>query len=1476
MPWVVSGRTVVTFTKRRTRRFIKSLVGGAATVALVASTVAATSVGAQAAPDKGKIKPQLAQTLQEEGEATFWIRFNARPDLSKASEVEDWDQRGQAVYQLLTKTAKESQEQVRRELTEQHVDFQSFYATNAIRVASGSQELAQELASHSEVEALYPKRNYDLIDPVEKRANTRGINAVEWGIDNINADDVWNDFDVRGEGITVANIDTGVQFDHPALVEDYRGNNGDGTFDHSYNWFDAAGNCADAPCDNNGHGTHTMGTMMGDDGGENQIGVAPEANWIAANGCCPSDAALIASGEWMLAPTDLNGDNPDPSKRPHIINNSWGTQLPSNDPFMEDILEAWAAAGIFGAWANGNSGELGCESSGSPGSRIINYSVGAYDSNNDIAYFSGRGPGQDGEIKPNISAPGVNVRSSFPGDTYGAISGTSMATPHLAGAVALLWSAAPGLIGEVDDTRALLNDTAIDTEDLTCGGTADDNNVYGEGRLDALALINAAPIGDTGSIEGTVTDAATGDPLEGATVTITGPLERELTTGQDGTYSANLTVGDYTVEASKFGYGDQSADVSLPAGETVTQDFALEEVPSVSVNGQITDGSGHGWPLYAKISVEGAELSTYSNPDNGQYELSLPQNSTYTLNVESQYDGYETVTEEVEVGDSDMQANIDVPVDTFSCLADGYEYVYGDEAVSESFDTGELPDGWTVVDNEDNGQVWRFDDPDNRGNLTGGEGSFAIVDSDFYGSDGVQNTSLVSPVMDLADDGSPVLEFKQDLNNWINQDLAEVDVSVDGGATWENLLSQTTDFRGPDQQTLSLPSAANQDDVQIRFHYEADYGFWWQVDDVMVRNRTCEPVEGGLVVGNVHDVNTGDGVNGATVTSVDAPDVTATTASTPDDPALDDGFYWMFSSLTGQHPFEASAGNYGSQITDVDVAPSSTTRADFQLPAAQLSVKPGEVSTTLRLGDRTSERDFTVTNNGGKAAEVEFSERRGDFEILRADGARMTQSDVAKAEGAPLQRLDVPTSFAAHPENRMSTQTHEPGVGVSADPWTDITDYPNNVMDNRVVTVDGTTYSIAGGSGSASTGESFRYDTATLSWEPIASVPEPRNAMAIGAVDGQIVATGGWAASGPGVQTWVYDPAADTWTEAADAPVALSASGQAVVDGVFYAVGGCTTSACTPMSNAVMAYDIGSDSWTQVADYPEPAAFASCGGIEGTVYCTGGNGGTGGTAASYAYDPGSNTWTEIADAPVDTWASQYAVANGQLMVNGGVQGGVVTNATFAYDPATDSWGDLPNSNTARYRGAAGCGLYKVGGSSGGFNATPDSEVLPGFADCAAGGADVEWMSIDTTTATLAPGESTTVTVTVSADVDQPGTYTAGVGIKEDTPYSVEPVDVTMNVMPPRRWSKLAGTVTGVACDTTSSPLPGATVQVDSRTMDWTFSTDANGQYARWIDRRNNPLTVIASKDGYKPQSDEVRLLQGQTTIADFALEEVGC
>ncbi|ADB33959.1 peptidase S8 and S53 subtilisin kexin sedolisin [Kribbella flavida DSM 17836] len=1462
----------------RRKGLARSLVSALAAAAVVATGLAGAGT-AQAAPTApaadpaSKIKPDLLSKLEgkDAKEATdYWVRFSAKADLSKAGTITDWNQRGTAVAAALRKTAAESQAGVKAELDAQKVKYQAFWGTNAIRVSSGSLALAQSLATHAEVEGLYTPTVLE-VPKVTQGKDERQINALEWGLANINADDVWSQYGDKGAGIVIANIDTGVQYDHPALVKQYRGNLGNGQFDHNYNWFDAAGTSPAAPADGNGHGTHTMGTMVGDDGAGNQIGVAPAVKWIAANGCCPSDAALITSGQWMLEPTNLAGQNPDASKRPNIINNSWGSTLPSNDPFMEDITLAWTASGIFGAFSNGNSGSA-CQTSGSPGSLQSNYSAGAYDINNTIASFSGRGVGQNGEIKPNLAAPGVNVRSSIPGSGYASFNGTSMASPHLAGTIALLWSAAPALKGDVPATRALLDNAAVDKADSQCGGTTDDNNVYGEGRLDALALLNAAPIGDTGTLTGKVS-SATG-VLAGASVKVTaaGQPERTLTTGADGRYSSVLPAGDYTLTAASFGYKSQTTTATVTLNTTTTKDFVLESAPSVTIGGSVTDGSGHGWPLYAKVSVEGpGGVFDYTNPTNGRYSFTVPSGTAYTLKVEAQYPGYQTVTQAVTVGAGNLTKNIEVPVRSDACAtAPGYRN--GSDGVYETFDTTAAPNGWTVVDNKGNGQVWKFEDLGKRGNLTGGGGGFAIVDSDEYGSGQQQDTSLVSPVVDLTDVAAPVIRFNQDFNR-LGGEKADVDLSIDGGSTWTNVLSQTTaDVRGVKE--IAIPQAAGQSAVQVRFHYyDASYEWWWQVDSVLIGTQiTCEPVGGGIVVGNVKDANTNGFVNGAVVTRDDEPTQSAVTVATPEDTGLADGFYWLYSSESGVHGFTAKAGGYVSGTQNVDVEADWVTAANFSLAAGRLSVTPTTIEGTLKMPTGKITKSFTVKNTGGAPVELKFGERDGGFEIANAGGGTTTKTQVLTGAGAPLQRLEVPTSFASKLSAKVAGAPAVPKP--LAAPWADIADYPATVMDNRVVHLDGKIYSIAGGNGSAASAAAHVYDPASLAWTAIAPLPGARNAITVGAVGGKIIASSGWGSAGPDAATWSYDPAANAWSPVANNPAPRAAAGQAVLDGKLYAVGGCTTASCTPMSNTVVAYDAAANTWQTLANYPKSVAFASCGAIDGKVYCSGGNDGTAAQKAGYVYDPATNAWSAIADSPADHWAASFAVAGGKLLVVGGVQTGAVTNAGFAFDPAAGTWAALPNANNPRYRGAAACGFYKVGGSSGGFTATADSEVLPGLEDCAESSADVSWLSIDKTEATLAPGASTTVKVTLTASVDQPGKYSGSVTIAENTPYSVEPVAVTMNVTPPTTWSKLLGTVTGVATSGATAPLPGAIVQVDSWASSYTFTTDAQGKYAYWLDRRNNPLTLIAAKDGYRPQTRTTRLVAGQPAVEDFALKSI--
>lgn len=892
----------------------------ACVLALNGATATLASADPHGDGGSGKIRPQLAATLdKQESGVDFWVYFGAKPDLSAAAKIKDWTARGTAVADALKKNAEQSQRAARADLAASGVEYQSFWATNAIKVTDGSATLADKLAAKTEVTSLMPSFAVHP-PPVTKGVTQRNAaTAAEWGIANIHADQVWDQLGVHGEDITVASIDTGAQYDHPALVRQYRGNKGDGTFDHNYNWFDAAGACDGAPCDIEGHGTHTMGTMVGDDGAGNEIGVAPGATWIAANGCCPSDAALIASGQWMLEPSDLRGENPDASKRPNIINNSWGSTAPSDEPMLEDISLAWNASGIFGVWANGNAGP-GCKTSGTPGSRIINYSVGAYDADNGVADFSSRGAGQGGETKPNIAAPGVNVRSAWPGSGYLSLNGTSMATPHVAGAIALVWSAAPVLRGDIEATRQLLDGTAVDAPDGECGGTADDNNVFGEGRLDALTLLAQSPRGVTGRLGGTVADTVTGEPIAGAVVALHGPVDRELTTGADGAYrSGALPVGDYAIEASKYGYSAGKATATVTDGATATVNLTVAAQEMRTVGGTVTDGSGHDWPIYAKVTVDGYPLGpVFTDPLTGRYQVRLPAAATYTLHVFAQYDGYQVANRSVAVGAADVTENVALTADLTSCTAPGYRW----QASTEGFDG--LPEGWTTTGTSS----WRFDNPAFRPPPPGGQGGFAIADATLAHGRPVHAT-LVSPVIDLSTDKAPRLTFDTSYYSPGAGQTAEVGLSVDGGRTWRTVWRQTTK-NAIGQVALALPQAASKSKVKVRFRYAGRRSWWWTVDNVSLGTHTCASAPGGLIVGRVTDRDTAAPIF-ATVTRTDAPKQSGTGVTTPVDPNVGDGLYWVFSSATGPTGFTASATGYATATETIPVAANALVAHDWAL-----------------------------------------------------------------------------------------------------------------------------------------------------------------------------------------------------------------------------------------------------------------------------------------------------------------------------------------------------------------------------------------------------------------------------------------------------------------------------------------------------------------------------------------------------------------
>ncbi len=467
-----------------------------------------------------KVSASLLEKTANGESAPFFILLAQQADVSGARALGSREEKATYVFNHLQDMATVSQKKLISFLETEKAPHESLFIVNAIKT-TGTQELIQTLAQRADVAEILGNSPMSFAAPVEKAPDSKDSrSAIEWGIDMINANDVW-DLGYRGQGVVVGGEDTGYDWKHPALKKAYRGYIEEGdTVDHNYNWHDAihsisplssdsinpCGLDLKEPCDDHGHGTHTMGTMIGLDG-DNEIGVAPEAKWCACrnmergNG---SPFTYLECFQWFLAPTDLNNENPDPAKAPDVINNSWGCP-PSegcdstNWEILDMAVNNLRLAGTVVVVSAGNDGS-GCSSVRNPASIFEHsFSVGATAENDTIAGFSSRGPVTiDGSnrLKPNVSAPGVHVRSSLPGDQYAAWSGTSMAGPHVAGAVALMISANPDLAGKVDLIEEILEQTAVPkTTDQMCGdvpGSDIPNNTYGYGRIDALEAVKAA------------------------------------------------------------------------------------------------------------------------------------------------------------------------------------------------------------------------------------------------------------------------------------------------------------------------------------------------------------------------------------------------------------------------------------------------------------------------------------------------------------------------------------------------------------------------------------------------------------------------------------------------------------------------------------------------------------------------------------------------------------------------------------------------------------------------------------------------------------------------------------------------------------------------------------------------------------------------------------------------------------------------
>ncbi|MBT8233824.1 MAG: S8 family serine peptidase [Saprospiraceae bacterium] len=472
----------------------------------------------------GKIDHNLTLLFKQNNLVDCLIQFNEKADISSAQLITDKTEKGRFVYQILSDVSQKSQNEVIAYLKNEDVSFSNFLVVNAI-AAKLSLEQVEWIANDPNVKAIA----HDPWVRIEKTHSTNGtptkaLAEPEWGIKMIQADSVWR-LGFQGEDVIIAGQDTGYEWEHSVLKNKYRGVT-ESDVDHNYNWHDAIREISPAhedsiispeanpcglnspfPCDDHNHGTHTMGTMVGSDS-LNSVGVAPNAKWIACRNMergVGKPSTYIECFEWFLAPTNIDDALPNPAKAPDVINNSWSCPEDegcneTNWELMEDAIRNLKAAGVFVVVSAGNDGRMGCGTvMNPPATMASSFSIGATRSNDTIANFSSRGPvliDSSFRVKPDVSAPGHNVRSSIRNNEFRNFSGTSMAGPHVAGAVALIISANPSLRGDVNAIEDILEETAevkFDSTDcFNVMGLTSPNHVYGHGRINVLKAVEKA------------------------------------------------------------------------------------------------------------------------------------------------------------------------------------------------------------------------------------------------------------------------------------------------------------------------------------------------------------------------------------------------------------------------------------------------------------------------------------------------------------------------------------------------------------------------------------------------------------------------------------------------------------------------------------------------------------------------------------------------------------------------------------------------------------------------------------------------------------------------------------------------------------------------------------------------------------------------------------------------------------------------
>jgi len=635
---------------------------------------------------------------------TLKVARETEADLKAKTPYEKKVGKGYAVVDKLQRTAEKTQAKILKLLEAEKKkgnvqEYKSFYIVNMIYVKA-SEDVIKKISKYSEVAEidLNEKIQVDWPEAAEASTDETGIQSIEWNIDKVGAPSVWSGFGIDGSGVVVGLIDTGFDYTHEALMTKWRGYNpaDPSSPNPEGNWYDAVeGKTLPYDIPSIPHGTHVMGTVLGQDpDGENVIGVAPGAQFIGAKAFSADGGYsdwLLAAGEWMLAPGG------DPSKAPDVINNSWGGGV-GLDEWYREMVQAWRAAGIFPVFSAGNeSGGAAPGSVSVPANYPESFAVGATDINNLRGDFSKLGPSPyaaPDDLKPDISAPGVSIRSSVPGGYEAGWNGTSMASPHVSGTAALLLSFNAALTPDQIEQIIIGTATPLTDSDYSTAP----NYGYGYGLVNAFDAVSSIASG-IGTIEGSVSELGTGTeqslPLD-AVVTVLETGRSVRTNPADGSYKivhAAVTAGQsWTLRAESYGFIPQEMSTTLENGQTVTMDFVMEEKSKGSISGQIVDERTNNPIPGATVQIiDDSHIQPVTTDANGYYQIPEIYEGQYTLRVIAANYKAAQLTVNITGG-----VNSEVNVQLKPFIGTQGELIYDDGSVDNARAFYNAESGWAV------------------------------------------------------------------------------------------------------------------------------------------------------------------------------------------------------------------------------------------------------------------------------------------------------------------------------------------------------------------------------------------------------------------------------------------------------------------------------------------------------------------------------------------------------------------------------------------------------------------------------------------------------------------------------------------------------------------------------------------------------------------------------------------------------------